>query len=159
MIDDITLKSNIQIDGDIYQELVDLYGEIFSLPPLSAKIYAYLIFDFETKGLSFDDLVKVFSASKSSISTSINFLLNIHLIKPISKFDERKRYFIINDEFVSIRFKDIVSYMNREIHILKKLNTYRGTFYHNQPLLDRFNIYKSLLENNVENIEDTLKKI
>lgn len=159
MIDDITLKSNIQIDGDIYQELVDLYGEIFSLPPLSAKIYAYLIFDFETKGLSFDDLVKVFSASKSSISTSINFLLNIHLIKPINKFDERKRYFIINDEFVSIRFKDILSCMNREIHILKKLNTYRGTFHHNQELLDRFNIYKSLLENNVENIEDTLKKI
>ena len=34
------------------------------MPPLSAKIYAYLAFDFERKGLCFDDLVETFCANK-----------------------------------------------------------------------------------------------
>lgn len=155
----IFLKTNIKIEQGIYQELVDFYGGIFSLPPLAAKIYAYLIFDFEKKGFSFDELVKVFSASKSSVSTSINFLLNTNLIKPLNKIDERKRYFLVNEEFISIRFQEIVERMKREIKILEQLNTYRESYHQNQELSDRYIIYKSLLERNIENIEDTLKKL
>jgi DNA-binding transcriptional regulator GbsR (MarR family) len=44
-----------------------------------------LAFDFEKNGLAFDELVETFCASKSSISASINFLLNANLIKPLIK--------------------------------------------------------------------------
>ena len=153
------MKTNLKIDAEIYQELIDFYGGIFSLPPLSAKIYAYLIFDFDKKGHTFDDLVETFCASKSSVSSSVNFLLNANLIKTINKIDERKRYFIINEDFVKIRFEEIVNRMKREIKILDQLNKYREQEKENINQSERYKIYKSLLEKNIENIENTLNKL
>ena len=153
------MKTNLKIDAEIYQELIDFYGGIFSLPPLSAKIYAYLIFDFDKKGHTFDELVETFCASKSSVSSSVNFLLNANLIKTINKIDERKRYFIINEDFVKIRFEEIVNRMKREIKILDQLNKYREQEKENINQSERYKIYKSLLEKNIENIENTLNKL
>ena len=153
------MNNKIKIEPEIYQELIDFYGGIFSLPPLSAKIYAYLIFDFDKKGHTFDDLVETFCASKSSISSSVNFLLNANLIKTINKIDERKRYFIINEDFVKIRFEEIVNRMKREIKILDQLNDHREQEKENISQSERYKIYKSLLEKNIENIENTLKKL
>ena len=153
------MKTNLKIDAEIYQELIDFYGGIFSLPPLSAKIYAYLIFDFDKKGHTFDELVETFCASKSSISSSVNFLLNANLIKTINKIDERKRYFIINEDFVKIRFEEIVNRMKREIKILDQLNKFKTEQLADGNLSERYYIYKSLLEKNIDNIEDTLQKL
>ena len=153
------MKTNLKIDAEIYQELIDFYGGIFSLPPLSAKIYAYLIFDFDKKGHTFDDLVETFCASKSSVSSSVNFLLNANLIKTINKIDERKRYFIINNDFVKIRFEEIANRMKQEIKILDQLNKFKATQVADENVLERYFIYKSLLENNIENIEKTLEKL
>lgn len=153
------MKTNLKIEAEIYQELIDFYGGIFSLPPLSAKIYAYLIFDFDKKGHTFDELVDTFCASKSSVSSSVNFLLNANLIKTINKIDERKRYFIINEDFVKIRFEEIVNRMKREIKILDQLNKYREQEKENINQSERYKIYKSLLEKNIDNIENTLSKL
>ena len=153
------MKTNLKIDAEIYQELIDFYGGIFSLPPLSAKIYAYLIFDFDKKGHTFDDLVETFCASKSSVSSSVNFLLNANLIKTINKIDERKRYFIINEDFVKIRFEEIVNRMKREIIIVDQLNKFKTEQLADGNLSERYYIYKSLLEKNIDNIEDTLQKL
>ena len=153
------MKTNLKIDAEIYQELIDFYGGIFSLPPLSAKIYAYLIFDFDKKGHTFDDLVETFCASKSSVSSSVNFLLNANLIKTINKIDERKRYFIINNDFVKIRFEEIANRMKQEIKILDQLNKFKTEQLTDGSLSERYYIYKSLLEKNIDNIEDTLQKL
>lgn len=153
------MNNKIKIEPEIYQELIDFYGGIFSLPPLSAKIYAYLIFDFDKKGHTFDDLVETFCASKSSVSSSVNFLLNANLIKTINKIDERKRYFIINEDFVKIRFEEIVNRMKREIKILDQLNNYRESQLESSQLSERYSIYRRLLEKNIENIENTLNKL
>ena len=153
------MKTNLKIDAEIYQELIDFYGGIFSLPPLSAKIYAYLIFDFDKKGHTFDELVETFCASKSSISSSVNFLLNANLIKTINKIDERKRYFVFNDDFVKFRFEEIVNRLKREIKILDQLNNYRESQLESSQLSERYSIYRSLLEKNIENIENTLNKL
>ena len=153
------LNNKIKIEPEIYQELIEFYGTLFNLPPLSAKIYAYLIFDFDKKGHTFDELLEVFCASKSSISSSINFLLNNNLIKTINKIDERKRYFIINEDFVKIRFEEIVNKMKREIKILDQLIEHREQEKENINQSERYKIYKSLLEKNIENIENTLNKL
>ena len=153
------MKSKLHLDAEIYQELIDFYGGVFSLTPLSAKIYAYLAFDFEKNGLAFDELVETFCASKSSISASINFLLNANLIKTVNKIDERKRYFIINEDFVKIRFEEIVNRMKREIIILDQLNKFKTEQLADGNLSERYYIYKSLLEKNIDNIEDTLQKL
>lgn len=153
------LKTKLKIDLEIYQELIDFYGNLFNLPPLSAKIYAFLIFDFDKKGHTFDELLDVFCASKSSISSSINFLLNSNLIKTINKINERKRYFIINDDFVKIRFEEILNRMKKEIAIMEKIQKFNGQINSEIEKPTRFEIYKEMLERNRDNIENTLKKL
>uniref|UniRef100_UPI0035B0A768 transcriptional regulator n=1 Tax=Cloacibacterium sp. TaxID=1913682 RepID=UPI0035B0A768 len=122
-------------------------------------IYAYLAFDFEKNGLAFDELVETFCASKSSISASINFLLNANLIKTVNKIDERKRYFVFNDDFVKFRFEEIVNRLKREMKILDQLNNYRESQLESSQLSERYSIYRNLLEKNIENIENTLNKL
>ena len=153
------MKSKLHLDAEIYQELIDFYGGVFSLTPLSAKIYAYLAFDFEKNGLAFDELVETFCASKSSISASINFLLNANLIKTVNKIDERKRYFVFNDDFVKFRFEEIVNRLKREIKILDQLSDFRRTRVDNTEYDKRYILYKSLLEKNIANIQETLDKL
>ena len=153
------MKTKLKLEPEIYQELIEFYGNLFNLPPLSAKIYAYLIFDFDKKGHTFDELLEVFCASKSSISSSINFLLNNNLIKNINKIDERKRYFIINDDFVKIRFEEILNRMKKEISIMEKIQKFICEINTEIEKSTRFEIYKGMLEKNRDNIENTLKKL
>lgn len=153
------MNNKLKIEPEIYQELIEFYGTLFNLPPLSAKIYAYLIFDFDKKGHTFDELLEVFCASKSSISSSINFLLNNNLIKTINKIDERKRYFIINDDFVKIRFEEILNRMKKEISIVEKIQKFSEQINQEAEKSTRFKIYREMLEKNRDNIENTLKKL
>lgn len=153
------MNTKLKIEPEIYQKLMDFYGTLFNLPPLSAKIYAYLIFDFEKKGHTFDELLEVFCASKSSISSSINFLLNSNLIKAINKMDERKRYFIINDDFVKIRFEEILNRMKKEIAIMEEIQKFNEEINTEIEKPNRFEIYREMLEKNRDNIENTLKKL
>src|SRR5690606_16750451 len=116
---------SIKIDEKIFQDAVKFYGTVFNIPPLASKIYAYLIFDFDKVGITFDEFVEVFSASKSSVSTSITLLLNAQLIVDHSKMDERRRYFFINDGYKKIRFEKIVQKMQDELKLLGDLDRFR----------------------------------
>lgn len=149
--------STIEIEKELYMEMVRFYGETLNLPPLSAKIYAYLIFDFERKGICFEEFVEVFSASKSSVSSNLNLLLNADLIIDFNKINERKRFFTINENYIQIRFTTIINRMKREVSILDKLNDYRNIT--DETVMQRFENYKSLLNKNIQNIEETLHKI
>lgn len=151
------MVKSLEIDKDIFQDLVKFYGKIFNLPPLAAKIYGYLIFDFEKEGISFDEFVEVFSASKSSVSSNLNLLLNTKLINDFNKIDERKRYFLINRDYVKIRFEEIVNRMKQELLILEKLNAFRKT--NDEESQQRFEIYQSLLTKNIVHIQETLNKL
>lgn len=150
-------SNNINIDENIFRDLQRFYGSIFNLPPLAAKIYAYLKFDFEKKGLTFEDLLEVFSASKSSVSENINLLLKHNLIKNSELYNERKRHFIINGDYIKIRFQEIVEKMESEIDILDRLHSYRNS--PNENLNEKYSIYRLLLTKNIENIQDSLKKL
>ncbi|AYO58615.1 transcriptional regulator [Chryseobacterium sp. 6424] len=151
------MPASLVIDQEIFQDLVKFYGETFQLPPLGAKIYAYVIFDFEKKGICFEEFVQVFAASKSSVSANLNLLLNAKLIKDFNTLNERKRFFVINDDFVTLRFLNIINKMKQEIVILDKLQAF-------WPIKDekkqqRLESYKMLLNKNITNIEETLHKI
>lgn len=137
--------------------MVRLYSKTFNLPPLASKIYAYLIFDFDRQGLTFDDLVEALSASKSSVSTNLNLLLSNNLVQDINKLEERKRYFAVNDNFIKIRFSEIVDRLKEEIKIINALNRFNKN--QSESAKERINIYKDLLEKNIDNIEKSLSKL
>lgn len=151
------MKKSLEIDEKIFQDAVKFYGTVLNLPPLASKIYSYLIFDFDKVGITFDEFVEVFSASKSSVSTSINLLLNAELIVDINKMDERKRYFFANDDYKKIRFEKIVQKMQDELKLLDDLKNFRKT--EHKEADERFEVYKALLNKNIKNIQESLNKL
>ena len=78
------------------EEIVETVGlhleEEHNLPPLAARIYAVLILT-DKDGLTFDSCLDRLNASKSSISTSLNLLVNMGLVTYFTKSGDRKRYF------------------------------------------------------------------
>ncbi len=147
------MSTPLNIREDIFQDLVSFSAQTFNLPPLSSKIYAYLVFDFDRNGISFDDLVEVFCASKSSISSNVNLLLSRKLIRDFSKINERKRLFVINEIFQRLRFEQIIDKLEREVQILDKLKDFHG-----KPD-EKLEIYRELLANNITSIKQSLSKL
>lgn len=144
----------MEIDKEIFREMVKFYGKAFHIPPLAAKIYSYLIFDFDRKGVSFDEFVEIFSVSKSSVSASLNLLLSLNIIKDFNKIDERKRFFVMNENFMKIRFEEIISKMETELSIINKLQNFRATTDEND--LKKYEIYRDFFENNISSIKEKI---
>ncbi|MEC5157561.1 transcriptional regulator [Chryseobacterium sp. MP_3.2] len=147
----------IEIDKQIFREMVSFYGDAFHLPPLAAKIYAYLIFDFERNGVSFDEFVEVFAASKSSVSSNLNLLLNLNIIKDYNKIDERKRTFVMNEKYMKIRFEEIALKMERELAILNKLKDFRKP--ETVEEREKFCFYCKLFEKNIFTIKESISQL
>ncbi len=147
----------IEIDKQIFREMASFYGDFLHLPPLAAKIYAYLIFDFERNGVSFDDFVEVFAASKSSVSSNLNLLLNLKIIKDFNKIDERKRTFVLNEKYMKIRFEEIALKMEKELDILNKLKNFRKP--EKEEELQRFCFYAKLFEKNISTIKESISQL
>lgn len=151
------MHQSIEVDEKIFQDAVKFYGTIFNIPPLASKIYSYLIFDFQKVGITFDEFVEVLSASKSSVSTNISLLLNSKLIIDHNKMDERKRYFFINDHYMKIRFEKIVQKMQDELRLLEDLKNFRKI--QDKDYDEKMKIYKTLLNKNISNIQESLNKL
>ncbi|MNU13211.1 hypothetical protein D3C71_12470 [compost metagenome] len=151
------MKKSLEVDEKIFQDAVKFYGTVLNVPPLASKIYSYLIFDFDKVGITFDEFVEVFSASKSSVSTSLNLLINSELIIDVNKMDERKRYFFANDDYKKIRFEKIVQKMQDELKLLDDLKNFRKTEHKDDD--ERIEVYKALLNKNITNIQESLNKL
>lgn len=151
------MQQSIEIDEKIFQDAVKFYGTVFNIPPLASKIYAYLNFDFDKVGITFDEFVEVFSASKSSVSTSISLLLNAQLIVDHNKMDVRKRYFFINDEYRKIRFEKIVQKMQDELRLIDDLNKFKKGKENDYD--EKMEVYISLLNKSITNIQESLNKL
>ena len=79
------------------EELIEMFGihfeSLYHLPPLAARILGNLIIGSSKSGLTFEDLVERTVASKSSVSTNLNFLLKIGKITYYTLPGDRKKYF------------------------------------------------------------------
>lgn len=150
------MEKTLNIDEALYQKLVAFYTENYNLPPLAAKIFVYFSFDYDNEGITFDDLVEVLKASKSSVSCGLQLLQTSDLVIAVNKIDERKRYFKINPDNVKIRFNRLTDNLEKELEILNDLKIYKNKQNINTEKLD---LYLQLLNSNLENITQTLKNL
>jgi len=92
------------------RDLVEEKGRVFEkfgLTPMQGRIVAWLTIS-DTAEKTFDELVKYFQASKSSISSSLNYLLQNKIIDYRTISAKRKRYFFITDSFFRIYFEKVL---------------------------------------------------
>jgi DNA-binding transcriptional regulator GbsR (MarR family) len=92
------------------REAIEETGKVFEkfgLTPMQGRIVAcFAVCDPPEK--TFDELVKYFKASKSSVSNSLNFLLQNKIIDYKTFASDRKRYFFITDSFFKVYFKKVL---------------------------------------------------
>lgn len=69
------------------------------LAPVAARIMSFIILTGK-KGATFEEMVNILCASKSTISTHLNHLQDLNKIVYFTKTGDRKKYFIINKDMV-----------------------------------------------------------
>lgn len=110
------------------EELIEMFGIHFesfhNLPPLGSRIFAMLILDGCSKGITFEGLVERFGASKSSVSTNLNMLLKLGKISYYTLPGDRKKYF--KPSAFSERFSNYMKMIEFEKVILDRMISYRG---------------------------------
>ena len=94
----------------IILETIEEAGKVFEkfgLTPMQGRIISYFTVS-DPPEKTFDELVKYFKASKSSVSNSLNFLLQNKIIDYKTFASDRKRYFYITDSFFRVYFKKVL---------------------------------------------------
>jgi hypothetical protein len=71
-------------------------------------------------------LLEAFTASKSSLSSSLNFLLNLTMMNDFNKIGETNRFFGMSEKYMKIHFQESIEKMERELSILCKLKACRN---------------------------------
>jgi DNA-binding transcriptional regulator GbsR (MarR family) len=98
-LNDKKIRETIEDTGKVFEK--------FGLTPMQGRIVAYFtISDHPEK--TFDELVKFFKASKSSVSNSLNSLLQSKIIDYKTFVSDRKRYFYITDSFFRVYFSTVL---------------------------------------------------
>ena len=85
--------------------------EKFGLTPMQGRIVAYFTVS-DPPEKTFDELVTYFKASKSSVSNSLNYLLQNRIVDYKTFASDRKRYFYITDSFFGVYFKKVLENMS-----------------------------------------------
>jgi DNA-binding transcriptional regulator GbsR (MarR family) len=81
--------------------------EKFGLTPMQGRIVAYFTIS-DPPEKTFDELVDYFKASKSSVSNSLNYLLQNKVIDYKTFASDRKRYFFLTDSFFRVYFRKVL---------------------------------------------------
>jgi len=92
------------------RETIEETGKViekFGLTPMQGRIVACLtVCDPPEK--TFDEIVRYFKASKSSVSNSLNYLLQNKIIDYKTYATKRKRFFYITDSFFIVYFEKVL---------------------------------------------------
>lgn len=112
------------------EEIIELFGVHFekhhNMPPLASRIFATLIFNSKEKDLTFEELVNITGASKSSVSTSIHLLLDTKKIEYYTVCGDRKKYF--KPSSLAERIKNHLEIVKSEQTLINRIRNYEDKF-------------------------------
>ena len=100
------MPENKKISRDTIEETGKVF-EKFGLTPMQGRILAFFTLS-DPPEKTFDELVSYFEASKSSVSNSLNYLLQNKIIDYKTFASDRKRYFFLTDSFFRVYFRRVL---------------------------------------------------
>lgn len=153
-------EKNLVTDSELFEEMTAHFVEQLKLPPLGARIYAYMLFDFKRDGVSFDELVENLHASKSSVSNSLNMLVQQKHLTIFNKLQDRKRYYRMNIGNTEQRYQNVVNYLSAELEIIGKLQNHKASLnIHNEQYDQKIDAYKKLLSEIITMLNQILNNL
>ena len=112
------------------EAIIELFGVHFekhhNMPPLASRILATLILNCREKDLTFDELVSITGASKSSVSTNIHLLLETGKITYYTICGDRKKYF--KPSSLAERIKNHLEIVKSEQILINRIKNYENEF-------------------------------
>jgi len=94
------------------------------LAPVAARILSYVILTGK-RGATFEDMVSILCASKSTISTHLNHLQDLNKIEYFTKTGDRKKYFVINKDTVIQHVDRMIGHWQEEHEIHSEIKQYK----------------------------------
>ncbi|MFD0700583.1 transcriptional regulator [Myroides pelagicus] len=145
---------------DLFQDYCAHHELVYHFSPLTAQIYTYIMFNNNRDGVTFDELVEKLSASKSSVSTSLNLLISNNQIEHFNKIDERKRFFRLNSNFLTIRLQLIRDLLEREYNLNLRMEDFLESGELNaQNCEQKMKLYLDHLYKSKNQLTDTIEKL
>lgn len=150
---------------DIFKDLIESYANYFeahhNFAPLTSKIYSYLFLDYKEEGITFDELVEVFNASKSSVSNSLTVLTQLRYIEYSTKIDQRKRLYRVAPNATLIRLEKIQHLLQLEKNLSERYRSFildRSKNAEDHRII-KSDIYIDHLSNTVKQLAFTIQKL
>ncbi|WP_159024130.1 GbsR/MarR family transcriptional regulator [Formosa sp. L2A11] len=109
-------------------KLVEKLGVVIEknnqLAPVAARIISYVVLTGRS-GVTFDDLVTNLCASKSTISTHLNHLLDLKQLEYFTKKGDRKKYFIISKCHILTHMDNMINSWTSEKELHMEMKSYK----------------------------------
>ena len=99
------------------------FQEGHNLSPLAGRIFALLVLS-KKKGFSFEQMVEITGASKSSVSTNINLLVQMKFVEYYTKPGDRKRFFRMTKNNLRVSLEEKLADLEKELLIVEKINNF-----------------------------------
>jgi len=147
----------IEEQKSLVEELGVYFHNLEDMSPLSARIFSLLILIGE-EGTCFDELVENLGASKSSISVNLNLLQTKGVIRYFTRTGDRKRYFIISEDYIINRLESKIKEWKAEKALHERILSFKLKKV--DPQIDRIKFnenYIQLINDVISNFEN-LKK-
>jgi len=146
---DIKLRDTVEETGKVFEK--------FGLTPMQGRIVSYFTIS-DPPEKTFDEMVKYFKASKSSISNSLNYLLQIKIIDYKTFALDRKRYFFITDAFFIVYFNKVLENVTELKQYAYRTVSMRSPEYPvvNEKILkwiENANLFQETIENTLDSIK------
>jgi DNA-binding transcriptional regulator GbsR (MarR family) len=130
------------------------------LPPLASRIYAIMILSSD-EGFSFEELISITLASKSSTSASLNLLTQLSFVESYTKPGERKRHFRGTGNYLKSTLEEHFHNVEYELQIVEKINRFNRNSNPDKFVADESlgSLFQDYLNLQKSNLQFTLKKM
>ncbi|GET44849.1 GbsR/MarR family transcriptional regulator [Capnocytophaga felis] len=147
------------VDEALIQQLVNVYTNK-GLSPIAAQILTYMKFDFSGEGVTFDQLQEALGVSKGSVSLNLRALIDKGFAIEFNKFNDRKRYFTQNSEYLPGRLKSEIEKLEFEQQTVQKLADLFSKNENTKPeILNTLKVHIELTHKVAEILKESLAKL
>lgn len=147
------------LELELYKEVTVHFEKYYKFQPLTAKVYTFFIFNNCHEGLTFDYLVEIFQVSKSSMSHSINTLMELSFIVDFKNENERKRHFKVNKKLFLTRLMDVQERLESERNVYSKLKDFKTERSNLMFKKETFDLYIDHLSQATNSIKNTIQNL
>ena len=117
--------------------------------------------DCNRKGTTFDEIVEVMHASKSSVSNSLTFLSQLKHVEHFTKIDNRKRFYRVSPQSILMRLKKTQGNLLEEKKLSEKYYIYLNEKIEDKdsPSLVKSKVYIQYLEKSISELAETIENL